>query len=270
MTNAKSSVKLLRRAGLVLIALPEAVTTPVGVACLLTARFLSKKIEADLYKRLQGTLQHYLVHSKRPLKDADDNSSDKKPAKRATRNADRLIPIQAEVKPVAPIAKSSTRSDERLIPVQANAKADPTPTSAQSQRQAEVKAIHHNVDMKWLSRRYALAGNPITDASAPDEQDNHDSGKKSVRHNIDRQTIARRYGITSSPTVKNNATTQEDTPDEAESLILHKIDRQKLAGRFNTEMSKTTDSGSTDNSERGVMHRITSTPLRDYHSSVKW
>ena len=231
MINAKSSVKLLRRLGIALIAMPEAVTTPIGVALILTSRYLSKKIEADLYKRLHGTFQHYLAHSKRHAKDADTKPDDRKQAKRTARNADRLIPIQAEVKPVAPMAKSSTRSGERLIPVQDknSIKANPAPSAIQNQTDAEAEAaVHHSIDIKWLARRYEMPGNKNSSALTSDEEDSQDN------------------------------------------LIRHSIDRQKLAGRFNTEMSKTTDSGSTDNSERGVMHRITSTPLRDYHSSVKW
>ena len=251
MIDARSSVKLLRRAGLVLIALPEAVTTPVGVACLLTARYLSKKIEADLYKRLYETIKHYLAHSKRPAAAPETKLEEKKQVKRAHRNADRLIPKQAEVKIAVPIAKSSTRRGERLIPAQGknNIKASRTPSAIQKQIDTEAgAAVHHSIDMKWLSRRYET--NQMTKTSSARQEAAPDEDENLILHTIDRQKIARRFDIESSQTadaglaakskktvrtVKARALPEKPEIEEAESTANHhKIDVASLRRRYGT------------------------------------
>lgn len=255
MLNTKSSVKLLRRAGLVLVALPEAVTTPIGVAFLLTARFISKKIEADLYKRLHGTFQHYLAHTRRTARgDADESNAKKKTIEHhALQNTDRLIPKLETPQPLITGAKaqqssSAHREESSAAPAQKKTpvpKADSGPLIIKGQRGPEVKPVHHDVDTKWLSRRYAPADSQSPAAS----EANQDSAKKAEHHGIDRQKIAKRFGISEGP--KTEAVRKDgDNQSEDKSLPHHNIDRQKIARRFGiTSASKETPRKDEDKNE---------------------
>jgi hypothetical protein len=61
--KTRTSVRVLKRVGIALIALPEPFTTPFGVALLLTSRYLSRRVEARQNNRLRETVRYYLAHS---------------------------------------------------------------------------------------------------------------------------------------------------------------------------------------------------------------
>ena len=56
--------KSLRSAGILLIALPEPFTTPVGAALLLASYLSTKKQRADSYENLHSLFQNYLTYYK--------------------------------------------------------------------------------------------------------------------------------------------------------------------------------------------------------------
>jgi hypothetical protein len=63
MIKTRTSIRILKRVGIALIALPEPFTTPFGVALLLTSRYLSRRVEASQNNRLRETVRFYLTHS---------------------------------------------------------------------------------------------------------------------------------------------------------------------------------------------------------------
>ena len=144
MIKAKTSIQLLRHLGIVLIALPEVITTPFGVVLVLTSRYLSRRLEASLNKRLQETLKYYLAHFKRFSDDADGESSAPSRVKRYTQSEEYLISWQY---------KGSRSFD-----------ATPGPLVWQSWRDTRDDIVHHTVDMESLSRRYK--GNDSTGADS--------------------------------------------------------------------------------------------------------
>jgi hypothetical protein len=63
MISTKTSAKVLKRMGIVLVTMPEPFTTPVGVACIIASQCLSRRIEQD---RLN------LIHKKKANRFPDD------------------------------------------------------------------------------------------------------------------------------------------------------------------------------------------------------
>jgi len=148
MIKAKTSIQLLRHLGIVLIVLPEVITTPFGVVLVLASRYLSRRLEASLNKRLQETLKYYLAHFKRFSDDADGESSAPSRVKRYTQSEEHLISWQY---------KGSRSFD-----------ATPSPLVWQSWRDTRDDIVHHTVDIESLSRRYG-----IRDGSKVEPGDSH-------------------------------------------------------------------------------------------------
>jgi hypothetical protein len=63
MIGTRTGIKLLRHLGIALIFAPEPFTTPLGVACILVARHLSRRRETTINDRLRQTIQYYLAHT---------------------------------------------------------------------------------------------------------------------------------------------------------------------------------------------------------------
>jgi len=172
MTNTRAYIRLLRRLGVALIFAPEPFTTPAGVACILVARYLSKRHEAGLNDRLRETVQYSLAHTSHPNEYVAGESGLPDPMKRRSLNEER--PILGQITGGRSIAESSIRRGRfRTQQGAANRTTDmgslsrryrygnsvPT-TSTGTQR-----VIHHTIDIDWLSRRYESANGAVAHSS---------------------------------------------------------------------------------------------------------
>ena len=233
MIKAKTSIQLLRHLGIVLIVLPEVITTPFGVVLVLTSRYLSRRLEASLNKRLQETLKYYLAHFKRFSDDADGESSAPSRVKRYTQSEEHLISWQY---------KGSRSFD-----------ATPSPLVWQSWRDTRDDIVHHTVDIESLSRRYG-----IRDGSKVEPGDSHwevtsGSTKKLMHHSIDMQMFSRRYKADDSSKIEPD---WSDTSSSAEEVIHHTVNMESLSRRYKGNDSTGADSNwvSTSGTVEGVAH----------------
>jgi len=238
MINAKTSFKLLRHLGMVLIALPEPITTPFGVALVFASRYLSRRLEASLNKHLRETLKHYLAHFKRFGDDADGKSS-------------------------AP-GRARRQSEEHLLPWQYkdshSFKANPRPLVWQSLRDTGDDVIHHTVDMKRLSWRYGIRDGSKVEPGDSDWGATSGSTEKLMHHNIDMQMLSRRYKADDSSKVESD---WSDTSSTAEKVIHHTINMESLSRRYKGEDSIGADSNSacTSGTVKGVVHHAVNIKL---------
>lgn len=233
MIKAKTSIQLLRHLGIVLIVLPEVITTPFGVVLVLASRYLSRRLEASLNKRLQETLKYYLAHFKRFSDDADGESSAPSRVKRYTQSEEHLISWQY---------KGSRSFD-----------ATPSPLVWQSWRDTRDDIVHHTVDIESLSRRYG-----IRDGSKVEPGDSHwevtsGSTKKLMHHSIDMQMFSRRYKADDSSKIESD---WSDTSSSAEEVIHHTVNMESLSRRYKGNDSTGADSNwvSTSGTVEGVAH----------------
>lgn len=233
MIKAKTSIQLLRHLGIVLIVLPEVITTPFGVVLVLASRYLSRRLEASLNKRLQETLKYYLAHFKRFSDDADGESSAPSRVKRYTQSEKHLISWQY---------KGSRSFD-----------ATPSPLVWQSWRDTRDDIVHHTVDIESLSRRYG-----IRDGSKVEPGDSHwevtsGSTKKLMHHSIDMQMFSRRYKADDSSKIEPD---WSDTSSSAEEVIHHTVNMESLSRRYKGNDSTGADSNwvSTSGTVEGVAH----------------
>jgi len=233
MIKAKTSIQLLRHLGIVLIVLPEVITTPFGVVLVLASRYLSRRLEASLNKRLQETLKYYLAHFKRFSDDADGESSAPSRVKRYTQSEKHLISWQY---------KGSRSFD-----------ATPSPLVWQSWRDTRDDIVHHTVDIESLSRRYG-----IRDGSKVEPGDSHwevtsGSTKKLMHHSIDMQMFSRRYKADDSSKIESD---WSDTSSSAQEVIHHTVNMESLSRRYKGNDSTGADSNwvSTSGTVEGVAH----------------
>jgi len=233
MIKAKTSIQFLRHLGIVLIVLPEVITTPFGVVLVLASRYLSRRLEASLNKRLQETLKYYLAHFKRFSDDADGESSAPSRVKRYTQSEEHLISWQY---------KGSRSFD-----------ATPSPLVWQSWRDTRDDIVHHTVDIESLSRRYG-----IRDGSKVEPGDSHwevtsGSTKKLMHHSIDMQMFSRRYKADDSSKIESD---WSDTSSSAEEVIHHTVNMESLSRRYKGNDSTGADSNwvSTSGTVEGVAH----------------
>ena len=233
MIKAKTSIQLLRHLGIVLIVLPEVITTPFGVVLVLASRYLSRRLEASLNKRLQETIKYYLAHFKRFSDDADGESSAPSRVKRYTQSEEHLISWQY---------KGSRSFD-----------ATPSPLVWQSWRDTRDDIVHHTVDIESLSRRYG-----IRDGSKVEPGDSHwevtsGSTKKLMHHSIDMQMFSRRYKADDSSKIESD---WSDTSSSAEEVIHHTVNMESLSRRYKGNDSTGADSNwvSTSGTVEGVAH----------------
>jgi len=215
MIKAKTSIKLLRHLGIGLIALPEPITTPFGVALVFASRYLSRRLDASLYKRLRETLKHYLPHFKRFGDDADGESSAPGKVKRYTQSEEHLIPWQYK----------GSRSVE----------ASPRPSVWQSWHDTRDDIVHNTADMESLSRRYKA------DDSSKIESDwsgTSSTAEKVIHHTINMESLSRRYKADDSSKIESD---WSDTSSTAEKVIHHTINMESLSRRFKGEDSSGAD-----------------------------
>lgn len=155
MIKTKTSIRLLRRLGIALIALPEPFTTPFGVALVLASRYLSRRLEANRNKRLREMVRYYLAHTTLFSGDADGKSTAPGSVKRHTQSKEHAILGQI----------TGSRSFARDIQSPSgrykagNSFRVESEWSGTSSR-AE-KVIHHTINMEWLSRCHEGEGSAV-------------------------------------------------------------------------------------------------------------
>jgi hypothetical protein len=172
MIKAKTGIKVLRRLGITLIALPEPVTTPFGVALVLLSRYLSRRLEASQDNRLRETVQYYLAHASRFSDYVDSKSRapgsvkllspSKEPAILGQITGSRSFAANPSVRQGRRDIQDGTANYTRdMQSLSRRYKAGDSfkveSGWADTSGRAE-KVIHHTINMEWLSRRYESAG----------------------------------------------------------------------------------------------------------------
>jgi hypothetical protein len=198
--EAKTSIKLLRRLGITLIALPEPVTTPFGVALIFISRYLSRRLEASQNNRLRETVKYYLAHTRRFSDDAYGTSSTQGPVKRHSLSDEHAI--------LGQIAGSRSFA--------AN------PSVRQGRRDIQGGTANYTRDMQSLSRRYK-AGNSFSNTSARTE--------KVIYHTINVEWLSRRYESEDSTAVHSN---WPRTSGVVKGAMRHSINMGLLSQRYKT------------------------------------
>ena len=204
--KSRTHIKLLRRLGIALIALPEPFTTPFGVALVLLSRYLSKRREASRNKRLRETVQYYLAHTRRFSGDAYSESSAPGSVKRYTRSEEHLIPQQY----------TGNCSFEANL----------APSVCQSWRDMQNDTIHHTKDMQSLSGRYK-AGDSFKVESG--WSDTSSRAEKVIHHTINWESLSRRYGDQSSVLAYSNWAC---TSGAMEGVTQHSVNMGLLSQRY--------------------------------------
>ncbi|MBI2849438.1 MAG: hypothetical protein HYX80_00160 [Chloroflexi bacterium] len=208
MTTARDTIKFMRRLGIVLITLPEAVTTPFGVALLLGARYLSKRLEANLYERLRGTFQHYLAHTtRRPVHNAGKSG----------------VPGKVE---------RSARSEPRPIPIPVknnNAKDESLPLNWQSQRKAPADVVHHAMDWKKFSPHYGTIAGAKLVPSRPASEVKTVRFARLIHHEIDIRKLSRRFRVDDNSAADSGSAVTAD-----EVLVNHSLSTRFIARHYET------------------------------------
>ena len=215
MVKAKTGITILKRLGIVLIALPEPFTTPIGVACVIASGYLARLREATLNKHLRETLTRYLSHTKRSNDETDNKSHARQKVKPYTRTDNPTILWQ----------NTSHIEANHITPIRRN------------RRNAEEKTIHHNIDEESLARHY-----PVTDASKVKIESSHSDvapvkTEKLIHHSVDKQFLSRRYPATDGSKAKTASSHSDVAPEETEKMIHHSIDMQMLGRRYKTHES---------------------------------
>ena len=208
MIKSRTHIKLLRRLGIALIALPEPFTTPFGVALVLLSRYLSRRREASWNKRLRETVKYYLAHTRSFSGDAYGESSAPGSVKRYTRSGERLIPRQY----------TGSRSF----------KANPDSSVCQSWRDMRGRTVHHSIDMQNLSGRYK-AGDSFK--VEPGCSDTSSRAEKVIRHTINMEWLSRCYESESSVVAHSSLAR---TSGAVEEVAQHSVNMNLLSQRYKT------------------------------------
>lgn len=209
MIMARTRVKFLRRLGIALIFLPELITTPFGVALVLVARYLAKRLEARQNKRLREMVKYYLAHTGRFSDDADGKSSAPGSVKRHTQSEERLIPRQY--------------TDSRSFV------ANLAPSVLQSWRDMRSRTVHHAMDMQSPSGRYQAGGSfkvePGRSNASPKEE-------KVIYHTtINMKRLSQRYESQGSAVAHSS---WARTSGAGEGVTYHSLNMKLLSQRYQT------------------------------------
>lgn len=191
-------VRFLRHVGMVLIVLPDPVTTILGVVLVFASRYLSRKLEERIYKHLRIAIKQYLSHVKR----SHVNNTDSKFIETASggyyiRHED-LVPRRYEgnrgyiVSSARPgenswrdthrCLVSDNRKTQALLSVHTNENSAWNGHRTIQTPDAE-KVIYDYFNMELLCRRYKRA---IVEPAKP------------IHHAIDIESLQRRYGLVES------------------------------------------------------------------------
>ena len=202
MIGASTYIRLLRHLGIALIFAPEPFTTPFGVAAILAARHLSRRLEASQNSRLRETVKYYLAHSGRSGDCADGASSSRGPAKRHGLSDE--YPILGQITGSLSSANNTT------------------PSVQQSERDIRGGTIHHTRDIQSLSQRHK-AVDSFSDTST--------RAQKVIYHTIDMESISRRYESTNGAVAHSSWAT---TSGAVEGITHHSVNMNSLSQHHKT------------------------------------
>ena len=173
MIGASTHIRFLKHLGIALIFAPEPFTTPFGVAFILVARHLSRRLEASRDKRLQEMVHYYLAHSSVLSHDADGKSGTPGPAKRPGLSEE--CPILGQITGSRSFeANSSVRKGrhdtqegtaKRTRDMQSLSRRYKYGNGLSDTSTGTQRVIHHTIDMEWLSRRYESANSAVAHSS---------------------------------------------------------------------------------------------------------
>jgi hypothetical protein len=208
MIEARISIKFLKRLGIALIFLPEFITTPFGVALVLVARYLAKRREASMNKRLREMVRYYLAHTGYFSDDADGRSS-------------------------APGSVGCyINGEEHLIPQQYTGslglEANLAPSAWQSWHDMRDRTVHHTMDMQSPTGRYK-AGDSFKVESG--WSDTSRRAEKVIHHTINRELLSWCYGGQSSAVAHSS---WAHTSSVGKKVTHHSVNMKSLSQRYNT------------------------------------
>ena len=169
MVGTGTGIRLLRHLGIALIFAPEPFTTPFGVALILVARHLSKKLEANRNNHLREMVQYYLAHTGHLGDYAYGESGAAGPAKRHGLSEERAILGQItgsrsfEAKPSVQPVRCNIRegtanhaADMQGLSQRCKYVGSHTNTSTRTE-----EVIHHAINMEWLSQRFESTNSAV-------------------------------------------------------------------------------------------------------------
>jgi hypothetical protein len=206
MIGSRTSVKLLMRLGIALIFAPEPFTTPFGVALVFVARYLARRREAGLNKRLREIVKYYLVHTRCFNDDADGTSTATGLVEHHIQGKEHAILGQITGSPSfeANLASSVWQSwhdmRDRTVhqtvdrqSLSGHYKADDSFSVesgwSDTSSRAE-KMIHHTINMKRLTQRYEDEGSAVAQSSLARTSG---AGKRVAQHSINMKSLSQRY-----------------------------------------------------------------------------
>jgi len=173
MIGASTHIRVLKHLGIALIFAPEPFTTPFGVAFILVARHLSRRLEASRDRRLREMVHYYLAHSSLLSPDADGKSGTPGPVKRHGLSEER--PILGQITGSRSFeANSSVRKGRqgmregaasRTTNMQSLSRRYKYDDGLSNTSTRTQKVIHHTIDIEWLSRRYESANSAVAHSS---------------------------------------------------------------------------------------------------------
>jgi len=208
MIVGRTRVKFLKRLGIALIFLPELITTPFGVALVLVARYLSRRLETSQNKRLREMVKYYMAHTRHFSDDADGKSSAPGSVKRYNRNEEHAILGQI----------TGSRSLE----------ANSAPSVRQNWHDMQRRTVHHTMDMQSLSRRYK-AGDSFK--VEPGWSDTSRRAEKVIYHTINMGWLSRRYESENSAVAHSSLAR---TSGAVEGVTQHSVNMKLLSQRYKT------------------------------------
>jgi hypothetical protein len=206
MIGHRTSVRLLRRLGVALIVAPEPFTTPFGVTLIFLARYLSRRREASMNKRLRETVEYYLAHTMCFGAVAEGKSSAPGSAKRHTQSKEQLIPQQYtgsrsfEANLATSVWQNWSDMRDRTVHhamdmrspsgrYQAGDSFKVESGWADTSRRAE-EVIHHKINMKRLSQRYEGQGSTVAHSSWAGT---YGAGEGVTHHSVNMKLLSQRY-----------------------------------------------------------------------------
>jgi len=207
MIEGRTHIKFLRRLGVALTLSPEFITTPLGVALILVARYLSKRREASQNNRLQEMVRYYLAHTEHFSDDADGQSSALGSATRYTLSEERAILGQI----------TGSRSFEVNL----------APSVWQNWQDMRHRTAHYTTDMQSFSGHYK-AGDSFKVESG--WSNTSSKAGKVIHHTINRVWLSQNYE--GANTVAHSSWAH--TSGAAEGVTHHSINMSLLSQQYNT------------------------------------
>jgi hypothetical protein len=159
-------------------------------------------------KRLRGTVEYYLVHTRHFSDDAASESSAPGPVERYARSEERLIPCQY----------AGGCSFEANL----------APSVSQNWHDMRNRTVHHTIDMQSLSGRYKAGDSFKVESSWSDPSHR---AEEVIHHTVNREWISRRYEGTDSAVAHSSWVR---TPGVGERVAQHSVNMSLLSQRYKT------------------------------------